>query len=148
MVGVKMRPKIIYRKRRGSPDRNRGLAKYDKKFGLSAIENFIRRSLRSRKSVSVLEIGCGEGRTLMELRRIFGDIELHGINKERYSAVAYFGPKRTLSSTKLASAASPLKGVRFHSETGVRFHRNTQPSGNWPIWQQQVSVTASSSRPR
>jgi len=37
-----------------------------------------------REPVRVLEVGCGFGSALMELRRHFGDrVELHGINKRR-----------------------------------------------------------------
>lgn len=43
----------------------------------------INKLLKTKKKIKVLEIGCGYGRALLELKKIFGDkIETHGINAE------------------------------------------------------------------
>jgi len=74
--------------RRGHFSRSRSLAKFDVHFGPDALVHAIRRALRrSREPVRVLEVGCGEGRVLLELRRRFPEIELHGINRTPWPAM-------------------------------------------------------------
>lgn len=51
------------------------------------VENTVRDALASHGSVRLLEIGCGEGRVLMELRKLFPSLEIHGINKKPWPAM-------------------------------------------------------------
>jgi len=77
------------RQKRGSPYRSRGLEEYGNKFGKNIIENSIKTALKHSKKLRLLELGCGEGKTLMELRKLFpaNKLELHGINKEPWPAM-------------------------------------------------------------
>jgi ubiquinone/menaquinone biosynthesis C-methylase UbiE len=72
---------------RGHFSRSRSLADFNRKFGKDAVQKEISKALRSQKIVRVLEIGCGEGRVLMELRKLYPQIELHGINKSPWAAM-------------------------------------------------------------
>jgi len=67
--------------------RNRSLREMGAKIGLGFIETFIDQRCRVSPSVRVLEIGCGEGRVLMELRKRLPTVELHGINKIPWTAM-------------------------------------------------------------
>lgn len=70
--------------------RSRSLADYDAKFGAGLIVATIRQCIAvtsSQDSSRVLEIGCGEGRVVMQLRKLFPRIELHGINLEPWPAM-------------------------------------------------------------
>ncbi len=60
--------------------RGRGLAELEDKLGPGRVVDWIE-TRRSGGPVRVLEIGCGEGRLLLDLRRRFPDIDLIGINK-------------------------------------------------------------------
>ena len=74
--------------KRGHFSRSRSLGDFNKKFGNNNdVQKMIGKALSTGKSVRVLEIGCGEGRVLMELRKLFPTIELHGINKEPWEAM-------------------------------------------------------------
>jgi SAM-dependent methyltransferase len=67
---------------RGHFSVSRSLADFDAKFGAGAILRAIEGRRRTNAPVRVLEIGCGEGRVLMELRKMYPDAELHGINRK------------------------------------------------------------------
>ena len=69
--------------------RGRSLADFNAKFGEGVIENALRKAVASSsgKPVRLLEIGCGEGRVLLELRKLFPSVELHGINKKPWPAM-------------------------------------------------------------
>lgn len=73
--------------KRGFFSRSRSLADFNRKFSKNIIEKTIKNALKSNKKVRVLEIGCGEGRVLMELRKMFPQVELHGINKKPWMAM-------------------------------------------------------------
>jgi len=51
------------------------------------VEKTLRDAIASHGAVRLLEIGCGEGRVLMELRKLFPSIEIHGINKKPWPAM-------------------------------------------------------------
>lgn len=79
-----------YNEKRGSPYRSRGLEEYGSRFGKKGIiENSIKTALKHSNKLRLLELGCGEGKTLMELRKLFpaNKLELHGINKEPWPAM-------------------------------------------------------------
>ena len=67
--------------------RSRSLADFNAKFGNRVVEDTLRDAVASQESVRLLEIGCGEGRVLMELRKLFPSIEIHGINKKPWPAM-------------------------------------------------------------
>lgn len=73
--------------KRGYFSRSRSLLQFNEKFGKGVLEKNIEKALTNNKTVRVLEIGCGEGRILMELRKIFNKIELYGINKKPWGAM-------------------------------------------------------------
>lgn len=49
----------------------------------SVIREFFERNKLAGEKTRVLEIGAGNGRVLMELKRIFPEVEFYGINKEK-----------------------------------------------------------------
>jgi hypothetical protein len=71
---------------RGHFSRCRSLADYDAKFGEGVITDTLS-ELASRPDVRLLEIGCGEGRVLMELRRSFPNLDRSGINRNPWPAM-------------------------------------------------------------
>ncbi|MFH1065002.1 MAG: class I SAM-dependent methyltransferase [Nanoarchaeota archaeon] len=72
---------------RGHHTRSRSLGDLEKRFGPCIVRKTISKAKKLEDKVRVLEIGCGEGRVLMELRKLFPDIELYGINKEPWPAM-------------------------------------------------------------
>jgi SAM-dependent methyltransferase len=74
---------------RGYFSRSRGLGNFNKLFGTDKIQSAIGERIKAVRDrpTRVLEIGCGEGRALLELRKQFPDIELHGWNKEPWPAM-------------------------------------------------------------
>ncbi len=61
--------------------RLRGLKEANERIG--DLPKEVNRLLCTKKRIKVLEVGCGYGRILLELKKIFGDkIETHGINLE------------------------------------------------------------------
>lgn len=73
--------------RRGYFSRSRSLVDFNKKFSERAVEKTLEKAIESEDIVRVLEIGCGEGRVLMELRKLFSNIEIYGINKKPWAAM-------------------------------------------------------------
>lgn len=73
--------------KRGHFSRSRSLQDFNQKFSPNILEKAIATALKQNKTVRVLEIGCGEGRVLMELIKLFPQIELHGINKKPWEAM-------------------------------------------------------------
>ena len=62
--------------------RKRGIKEAKERIG--DIVKDIKGLLKEKKKVRVLEVGCGYGRALLELKKSFKDrIEIHGINKEK-----------------------------------------------------------------
>jgi SAM-dependent methyltransferase len=78
---------IKYGERLGDPNTGRGLGDLDARLGVGIIEAAIERRLQASGHCRVLEIGCGEGRVLMELRSRFPDAELHGVNQRPWPAM-------------------------------------------------------------
>lgn len=72
---------------RGHHTRSRSLSDFEQKFKQGIVEKTIKEAKKLEDKVRVLEIGCGEGRVLMELRKLFPDIDLYGINKEPWPAM-------------------------------------------------------------
>src|SRR3990167_1277863 len=73
--------------KRGHFSRSRGLDDFNERFSQHIVQKHIKKALSQQKIVRVLEIGCGEGRVLMELRKLFPTIELHGINKKPWDVM-------------------------------------------------------------
>jgi SAM-dependent methyltransferase len=104
------------------------------------VENHIQDLLKSGNHVRVLEVGCGEGRVLMELRKIFPAIELHGINKEPWPAMR--GSKSLLRTgllyrifTRREMRQVELPGVTFGDARKIGF-----PDDYFDLVISQVSV--------
>jgi ubiquinone/menaquinone biosynthesis C-methylase UbiE len=72
---------------RGGFSRSRDLEKMNSRFGDTQIQQILDKATAREKNVSVLEVGCGEGRVLMQLRKLYPDIELHGINKKPWDVI-------------------------------------------------------------
>lgn len=72
---------------RGHFSRSRSLEDLNKRFGTGIVEKIVGLMLKRNGNVRVLELGCGEGRVLMQLRKLFPSIELHGINKKKWGAM-------------------------------------------------------------
>jgi SAM-dependent methyltransferase len=120
--------------------RNRSLTDFDAKFGRGVIEKSLRKALRSREPVRLLEIGCGEGRVLMELRKLFPAVELHGINKKPWPAMR--GSKSLIVTatnyeifTKEEARRSSLPVPHFFDATELRF-----PDRYFDVVISQVSI--------
>ena len=97
---------------KGHFSRSRSLADLNAKLGMDMVQKTIRRFL-SRGNVRVLEIGCGEGRVLMELRKLFPDIELHGINKKPWQAMKGASSLRGTATRYKIFKPNDLKNVRL-----------------------------------
>lgn len=65
---------------------SRGLQEMNERLAGVNIQDILRAHWR-RDDARVLEIGCGEGRLLMELRRDFRNIEIFGLNKQPWPAM-------------------------------------------------------------
>jgi len=62
--------------------RLRGITESKERIG--DITLLIKKQLKEKRKIRVLEVGCGYCRALMELKKLFGDkIETHGINLEK-----------------------------------------------------------------
>jgi SAM-dependent methyltransferase len=77
----------IFGEQVGHPHTGRGIDEMDRRFGVGVIEGAIARRSAAGAQCRVLEIGCGEGRVLMELRSRFPDAEFHGINRSPWPAM-------------------------------------------------------------
>jgi ubiquinone/menaquinone biosynthesis C-methylase UbiE len=71
-------------KERGIYSLSRNLNQFNNKFSKNILENEIRNKIKKNKIIRVLEIGCGEGRILMELKKLFPKIKLYGINEKKW----------------------------------------------------------------
>jgi SAM-dependent methyltransferase len=71
--------------RRGYFSRSRGLAHFGSLFPLACLHQGLARG--GAEPVRALEVGCGEGRALMELYRVHPAVEFHGTNKEPWPAM-------------------------------------------------------------
>ncbi len=105
------------------------MADFNKRFAPGLVEKIIRRALKRENAVRVLEIGCGEGRVLMELRKIFPDIELYGINKSKWPAMQ--GQKSLLKTGVYYEIFKPseitkmkLPKIYFYDAEKLRFKSN------------------------
>jgi SAM-dependent methyltransferase len=85
---------------RGYFSRSRSLKELAALFGRRRLDDLAQRAHQAA-SGRVLEIGCGEGRVLLELSRMYRGLELHGINKEPWMA--------------MHAQESLLETARFHS---------------------------------
>ncbi len=65
---------------------SRGLAEMNNLLPWDKVETIVG-SRGDHQDTRVLEIGCGEGRFLMELRREFRDIEIFGVNKHPWAVM-------------------------------------------------------------
>lgn len=126
--------------KRGYISRGRSLADFNAKFGNSVVENTLRHAIDSHESVRLLEIGCGEGRVLMELRKLFPSIEIHGINKKPWPAMK--GQKSLITTgtnykifTREEARNVELPIPHFYDATQLRF-----PDHYFDVVISQVSI--------
>lgn len=120
--------------------RRRSLADFNAKFSDSLVENTLRDAIASHESVRLLEIGCGEGRVLMELRKLFPSVEIHGINKKPWPAMK--GQKSLITTgtnykifTKEEARNVELPIPHFYDATQLRF-----PDHYFDVVISQVSI--------
>ncbi len=72
---------------RGHFARGRGLDGFEKSVGADTVLAAVEAGRTRSSPCRVLEIGCGEGRVLLELRKWFPDVDLVGVNKEPWAAM-------------------------------------------------------------
>jgi len=132
---------MLSRSKRVYISRGRSLADFNAKFGKSIVENTLRDAIHSHDvSVRLLEIGCGEGRVLMELRKLFPSIEIHGINKKPWPGMK--GQKNLITTgtnykifTKKEVGNVELPIPHFYDATQLRF-----PDNYFDVVISQVSI--------
>jgi SAM-dependent methyltransferase len=115
--------------KRGHFGRSRSLEDFNKRFSPELLQKIIKTALNTKGKVKVLEIGCGEGRVLMELRKLFPQIELYGINKEPWPAMkGQESLRRTGTFYKIFRKdeinAIKLPKIYFYDATKIRFKDN------------------------
>jgi SAM-dependent methyltransferase len=116
----------IYGDRIGHEHTGRGLLELGRRLGEGVVEAAIRKRITEDARVRVLEIGCGEGRVLMELRSHFPTADIHGVNKESWPAMQ---GQQSLSKTAEyygipspdAACESPLPKVHFCEASELPF---------------------------
>lgn len=68
-------------------EKSHSLAELDQKLGTNSIEQFIQVVYEKNKlageKTRVMEIGSGNGRVIMELKKLFPDVEFYGVVKEK-----------------------------------------------------------------
>lgn len=64
---------------------SRSLEELENRFRPGIAQETIRKAISLESTVRILEIGTGEGRVLMQLKKLFPDIELYGVNKEPWN---------------------------------------------------------------
>jgi SAM-dependent methyltransferase len=104
------------------------------------VENTLREALASRKSVRLLEIGCGEGRVMMELCKLFPSVEIHGINKKPWPTMT--GPESLIAAgmkykifSRREARNVELPIPHFYDATQLRF-----PDHYFDVVISQVSI--------
>lgn len=70
----------------GHPCLSRGLAEMNDRLAGEAIHEILTK-IGLGGDIRVLEIGCGEGRLLMELRQQYSNVKLFGVNKSPWAAM-------------------------------------------------------------
>jgi SAM-dependent methyltransferase len=108
--------------------RNRGIAEFEFTFGREAgslVVPAVEEALARGAPVRVLEIGCGEGRLLLELRRRFPDVALHGINKKPFPGMNGSASLAQIAIdhgifTRAEVASVRLPEIAFHDASELR----------------------------
>jgi SAM-dependent methyltransferase len=76
-----------YKSLQYNEDRSHSLIEFDKKISPSKLEDLIQevaeKNHMAGEKTRVMEIGMGNGRVLMELKKLFPEVEFYGINKEK-----------------------------------------------------------------
>jgi len=118
---------------RGHYTRGRGLESFQRRFPEHSVEAWIESRLAAGTTgepVRVLELGCGEGRVLLELKKRFPSIEVHGLNREPWPAMR--GPKSVEKQAlrrgildRAAIAEFGLPEVHFHDASDLQFEDDT-----------------------
>src|SRR3989338_28552 len=126
--------------KRGYFSRSRSLADFNQKFKKDIVQKLIRKALSKHKNVRVLEIGCGEGRVLMELQKSFPTIELHGINRKPWAAMrGTVSLKRTATYYQILTNAElkkvSLPKIHFYDAKKLQF-----PSNSFDLIISQVAI--------
>ena len=128
---------------RGHYTRGRGLDSFQGRFPDHPVDVFLQERLDAAagdEKVRVLELGCGEGRLLLELKRRFPAVEVHGLNREPWPAMR--GPKSVRKQAlrrkifdRAAIAEIGLPEVHFHDASELRFE-----DGRFDLIVSQVAV--------
>ncbi len=76
-----------YKSLQYNEDRSHSLTEFDQKISPSKLEDLIQevaaKNHMAGEKTRVMEIGMGNGRVLMELKKLFPEVEFYGINKEK-----------------------------------------------------------------
>ncbi len=125
---------------RGHFSVSRSLADFDAKFGEGAVVRAIADRVRGGAATRVLELGCGEGRVLMELRRAFPGVELHGINRRPWPVM--LGSRSLLETAAFYGIFEPreLPGVTLPAIHFCDAETLPFPSDHFDVIVSQVAV--------
>lgn len=107
--------------------RSRGLKEMEERFGNNLIQKFIAKKFRTENNVRVLELGCGEGKCLIDLKNKFARAELYGVNdvekgnmnsdSDFYSNAKEFGTPISKDNLPRIHFFDAGKGLKFDDNT-------------------------------
>lgn len=115
----------VYGDEIGHPNTGRGLAEMNRRLGRGRMEDIIARRIAVGGACRVLEIGCGEGRVLLELRSLLPAAEFHGINEVPWSAMQGSESLRAIGDfygiAPPPEPETPLPAIRFCDAAALPF---------------------------
>lgn len=122
-----VKPKFFTKITRGHFSRSRNL--FDFRFS-KELQKDITKRVRTSKQVKVVEIGCGEGRVLMELKKQFPSLELYGINKKPWPAMKGISSLRRTGVYYEIFTKEELKNIKlpkisFYDASKLKFKSNS-----------------------
>ena len=103
----RLRGKQLPKLESGIASRSRGLEAFGLKFELDQVREAITTGRRRGGTVRVVEIGCGEGRLLLDLLSEYPDLELHGINHKPWPGMT--GTESLRNTARIQGIFSPLQ---------------------------------------
>ncbi len=109
-----------------SQNRGRGLSSFRRRFAMSSIAFAIAKARRRGERPTVLEIGAGEGRLLLDLLHRYPDADLHGLNRTPWRNVSGESSMRRIARASGLFAKEELRALRlptmhFHDASRLEF---------------------------